>query len=157
MAIEIERKFLLRNTDFKQNYAEKQHIHQGYIEGSVSASVRVRISDSQAYITIKDKTVGFSRSEFEYEIPKSDAKELLNLVCGNKVEKYRYIVWFEGKRWEIDEFLGNNEGLLVAEIELNNENEEINKPDWIGKEVTFDPKYRNSSLAKNPYTNWKVK
>lgn len=154
MGIEIERKFLLKDTSFKEEVTSKSLYKQGYIEGSLVATVRVRIAGDKGFLTIKSKSVNYSRSEYEYEIPLSDAEEMLANLCGNKVEKYRYIVWHAGKRWEVDEMLGDNQGLLLAEIELQREDETFELPNWLGKEVTHDSRYRNSYLATNPYKGW---
>ncbi|MBS9768270.1 MAG: CYTH domain-containing protein [Flavobacteriaceae bacterium] len=154
MGIEIERKFLVKNDSFKAN-AESKHLYkQGYIEGSLNATVRVRVIEDKGYLTIKSKSVNFSRNEYEYEIPLADAEEMLTNLCGNKVEKYRYIVWHDGNRWEVDEMLGENRGLLIAELELKNENDTFALPDWLGEEVTHDYRYRNSYLAENPFLGW---
>lgn len=156
MGVEIERKFLIKNQDFKKETVSKHYLCQAYIEGASLASVRVRIADKEAFLTIKSHAKNFTRSEFEYKIPVSDATDMLNEVCGTQVEKYRHIVWFEGNRWEIDEFLGDNTGLFVAEIELDSEDERFERPSWLGTEVTDDSRYRNSSLAKKPYAQWNV-
>jgi CYTH domain-containing protein len=117
-------------------------------------TVRIRIADKQAFITIKGKSTGMSRSEYEYEIPVADAEELLNDFCGSVITKKRYEVRFAGKLWEVDEFLGDNKGLFVAEIELSSEIEAFELPDWISTEVTADKRYFNSSLSIKPYTTW---
>ncbi len=154
MGIEIERKFLVKNDSFKTNAESKRLYKQGYIEGSLNATVRVRIIEDKGYLTIKSKSVNFSRNEYEYEIPLVDAEEMLTNLCGNKVEKYRYIVWHDGNRWEVDEMLGENSGLLIAELELQSEDETFAFPDWLGEEVTHDYRYRNSYLAENPFLGW---
>lgn len=154
MGIEIERKFLVKNEGFKAEATAKYRYQQGYIEGPLTATVRVRVIEEKGFITVKSKSVHFTRSEYEYEIPLADAKEMLESLCGNKVEKYRYIVWHEGKRWEIDEMLAANKGLLLAELELQSEQETFALPDWLGEEVTHDFRYRNSYLAANPFQNW---
>lgn len=154
MGIEIERKFLVKNENFKTEATERYLYRQGYIEGTVAATVRVRVIEDKGFFTVKSKSVTFTRNEYEYEIPLADAKEMLESLCGNKVEKYRYIVWHDGKRWEVDEFLGANEGLLVAELELQSEQETFALPDWLGEEVSHDFRYRNSHLATNPFQNW---
>lgn len=154
MGIEIERKFLLKDASFKREASSKSLYRQGYVEGSLVATVRVRVIEDKGFLTIKSKSVNYSRDEYEYEIPLADAEEMLTNLCGNKVEKYRYIVWHEGKRWEVDELLGDNEGLWVAEIELQSEDEAFDLPSWLGEEVTHDFRYRNSYLATNPYKSW---
>lgn len=155
MALEIERKFLLKHHDFKKSVVAKHYICQGYIAGADLATVRVRIADGDAFLTLKSQTESFTRSEFEYAIPLVDAEEMLKSFCGIQIKKYRYIVWVEGKCWEIDEFLGENKGLWVAEIELSSEQEEFVLPTWAGEEVTHDTRYRNTALINNPYKNWK--
>ncbi len=154
MALEIERKFLLKNTSFRGMEESKKRYRQGYIEGAMNATVRVRVVEDKGFITIKSKSVNFTRNEYEYEIPLADAEEMLTNLCGKKVEKYRYVVWHNGNRWEIDEMLGDNAGLWVAEIELEDEKATFALPDWIGEEVTDDYRYRNSYLAENPYKYW---
>lgn len=154
MATEIERKFLLKKLTFKEKAASKKHYSQGYIEGSLNATVRIRTVEDKAYITIKGHIVGISRDEYEYEIPLEDAQQMQDRLCGEKVEKIRYIVWHEGKRWEIDEFLGTNKGLFIAELELKSEEESFSIPEWIGEEVTSDYRFRNSYLSREPFSTW---
>lgn len=152
MAKEIERKFLVLDQTYKQ-YAKGVYYRQGYL--SSNPSVRVRIIDQEAFLTIKGATTGFSRSEFEYRIPYEDGLEMLQELSKKPIiEKYRYKMEYAGFIWEIDEFLSENEGLIVAEIELEAEDQEFQKPPFIGEEVTFDKRYRNSSLVSNPYRNW---
>ena len=154
--IEIERKFLLKNDDYKR-FSQGIIIKQGYICSENDRVVRVRIYGEKAFITIKNATIGFSRDEFEYEIPFDDAEKMLKCVCQQPIiEKLRYKVEFEGFLWEVDEFLGENEGLVVAEIELEKEDQEFLKPDWIAQEVTNDVRYYNANLFKNPYKEWKM-
>ncbi len=153
MALEIERKFLVTDEKYKKS-ALKSYYRQGYLSLHPERTVRVRICDNKAFLTIKGKTTGFSRSEFEYPIPLSDADILLTLCEKPLIEKYRYTLTYDGMTWAVDEFLGDNEGLVIAEIELNDENQLFTKPDWIGKEVTSDPRYYNSNLIHNPYKNW---
>ncbi|MBN1463476.1 MAG: CYTH domain-containing protein [Paludibacteraceae bacterium] len=154
MAIEIERKFLVNSDDYKQ-LALPVYYKQGYLCNSPNTIVRIRIANNKGYITIKGKTCGISRTEFEYEIPTSEAHQLLSEMSLNKVvEKNRYKIKYAGNIWEIDEFLGENEGLIIAEIELKSENATFDKPSWIGKEVSTDSRYFNSNLSKNPFKNW---
>lgn len=154
MPLEIERKFLLKNDHWKEMIHTCKIIKQGYLNSNKERTVRVRIINDQAFITIKSKNIGMVRQEFEYEIPKNDARELL-LLCENPlIEKKRYEVLINNKTWEIDEFEGNNLGLIIAEVELKDENEAIVIPEWIGKEVTDDIRYFNSSLIKAPFTTW---
>ena len=156
MPIEIERKFLV-NIDLwnRSTKGVRRFYEQGYISTEPGKTIRVRVNDENAFITIKGKPVGMSRSEFEYRIPKQDAVELLNQFCSSIVSKYRYMVPFGGKMWEVDEFLGENEGLIVAEIELSSETEEFERPEWVGEEVTGIEKYYNSNLSKLPFKQWK--
>ena len=153
MGMEIERKFLLVNDDWRQSGIKGLHLSQGYLneEGN---TVRVRTADDKGYLTIKSKTKGISRMEFEYEIPLDDAMQLLTLSHTPVVEKYRYRIPFEGHLWEVDEFCGDNSGLVVAEVELKSEEEPYVKPAWIGEEVSADKRYRNTNLAKHPYKEW---
>lgn len=152
--MEIERKFLVLNDEYKK-LGLSQMIVQGYLNSDKNRTVRVRIQDSTAKLTIKSSTVGISREEFEYEIPVSEARIMLNDICEKPIiEKTRYTINFQGSIWEVDEFSGDNKGLIVAEIELDSPNSQFNKPEWIGEEVSYDPKYFNSSLIKFPFKNW---
>ncbi len=152
MSKEIERKFLIKNPSFKQNTTGILY-KQGYL--SARPTVRVRIADRKALITIKGMDNGVSRSEYEYEIPLKDAEEMLQDLCKKPIiEKYRYKYEYKGFLWEIDEFLNENKGLVIAEIELENEKQVFPKPDFIGDEVTFDYRYRNSNLVNHPYKDW---
>ncbi|MGK7946030.1 MAG: CYTH domain-containing protein [Microcystaceae cyanobacterium] len=155
MAIEIERKFLVTNNQWRK-LGEGKLYRQGYIRTENSeTSVRVRIAGNKGYLTIKGKKQGISRAEFEYEIPLADAAAMLDTLCDRPlIEKTRYCVMVGGLTWEIDEFWGENQGLIVAEIELKTENQSFERPDWIGEDVTDDLRYYNSSLVKNPYQNW---
>ena len=154
MPQEIERKFEVKG-DYKKYAVRSHRIRQGYLSMSPFPTVRIRISDDKAYITIKGKATanGLSRYEWEKEIPTADAEELLLLSIGYIVEKVRYIVPFNGKNFEVDEFLGDNEGLTVAELELEYETETFDRPDWLGNELTGDKTYNNSYLAQHPYKN----
>lgn len=155
MNIEIEKKYLVNNYSWKQNI-EGVLYKQGYIFRDTEKSVRVRIAGNKAFFTIKGKRNNISRDEFEYEIPVDDAKLLLEKYCtGTLIEKVRYKIQFDGKTWEIDEFKGKNKGLVIAEIELDSEGELFSIPDWIGEEVSNDPRYYNSNLAVCPYSEWK--
>lgn len=155
MGLEIERKFLLANSDWRNLVRNSKTIRQGYLNSSVERTVRVRTIGKQGIITIKGKNIGLSRPEFEYEIPVKDANELLEMCETAIIEKTRFELSIDGKNWEIDEFEGVNQGLIVAEIELKSENEVIDIPKWIGKEVSSEAKYYNSSLIKKPYKDWK--
>jgi len=155
MAIEIEKKFLLRNDDWRQQADAGTAFKQGYLLGSDKASVRVRIEGEQANINIKSATLGITRQEFEYTIPLNDAEELLASLCEKPlIEKTRYHVTHDNHLWEIDVFEGDNAGLVVAEIELKAEDENFFKPDWLGNEVSDDHRYYNVCLVKHPFCDW---
>lgn len=155
MAIEIERKFLVKGNQWK-GVAHPTIYRQGYIYTHNKTTVRVRIAGNQAYLTIKGKRNGNARSEFEYPIPLEDAEEMLNTLCDRPlIEKTRYQLVVDDLIWEIDEFSGENEGLILAEVELKNEDQLIDLPNWIGEEVTEDERYYNASLVKYPYSKWK--
>ena len=155
MATEIERKFLLKNDLWRDSVVKYIFFKQGYLVGSEKASVRVRIEGEQANMNVKSATLGVTRKEYEYSIPLEDAQELLNNLCQQPlIEKIRHYVYVGDHEWEIDEFKGDNQGLIVAEIELKDEMEEFNKPEWLGQEVSHEKKYYNSLLAKQPYKNW---
>ncbi|ACB49881.1 putative adenylate cyclase [Crocosphaera subtropica ATCC 51142] len=155
MAIEIERKFLVINDNWRSLGIGKVY-KQGYIATADKiTTIRVRIIGNEAYLTIKSKTEGISRQEFEYPIPLEDAEIMLNTLCDRPlIEKVRYTINQEKLIWEIDEFKGDNEGLILAEIELKSEDQVINFPDWVGEEVSHDPKYYNVNLVKHPYKIW---
>ncbi len=154
MGTEIERKFLLIGEEWREN-AQGLLLRQGYISSQPGGTVRVRTADNQGYLTLKGKTTGVSRLEFEYSIPLEDADILLDQICQKPIlEKIRYRVAYKGHTWEVDEFLGDNAGLLVAEIELTAEDQPFPKPPWIGEEVSGDPRYCNSSLSRNPFLHW---
>lgn len=151
--MEIERKFLVLSDEYK-SLGKPNFISQGYLCSDNKRTVRVRIKNEEAFLTIKSKTIGISREEFEYKIPLNEAKFILEKLCDKPIiEKNRYEIKFQNKIWEVDEFLGDNFGLILAEIELNSEDENFEKPNWVGEEVSKDPKYFNSNLAKNPYKN----
>ena len=154
MAHEIERKFLITGEAWRE-LAKGTAYRQGYLSTVKERTVRVRTIDDKGFLTIKGITVGATRAEYEYEIPAEDANEMLDDLCEQPIiEKKRYKVPLDGFIWEIDEFGGVNEGLIVAEIELESEDQEFNKPDWIGDEVSGDPRYFNSNLIANPFTTW---
>ncbi|MDP7100613.1 MAG: CYTH domain-containing protein [Rhodospirillales bacterium] len=154
MAQEIERKFLITGEAWRE-LAKGTAYRQGYLSTVKERTVRVRTIDDKGFLTIKGITVGATRAEYEYEIPAGDANEMLDDLCEQPIiEKKRYKVPLDGFIWEIDEFGGVNEGLIVAEIELESEDQEFNKPDWIGDEVSGDPRYFNSNLIANPFTTW---
>ena len=154
MGVEIERKFLLAGDGWRA-LGEPVLLRQGYLSSNPERTVRVRVEGGQGTMTIKGKSVGATRGEWEYPIPLADANELLNRLCEQPIiEKYRRRIPFAGKVWEVDEFLGANHGLVVAEVELDAEGQQFDKPEWIGAEVTDDPRYFNSSLIRNPYSTW---
>ena len=155
MGVEIEKKFLLANDNWRTQVEKSIKFSQGYLVGSEKASVRVRIEADKSNINVKGATLGIRRQEFEYAIPMEDAKELLETLCDRPIiEKTRHYVYSGEHVWEIDEFSGDNEGLIVAEIELKNEDENFAMQDWLGEEVSGDKRYYNSMLIKNPYKNW---
>lgn len=155
MAQEIERKFLVKG-EFKANAFESIQITQGYLSSIAERAVRVRIKGEQGYITIKGKgnASGASRYEWEKEIPLEEAKELLELCEPGAIDKTRFLIKSGVHTFEVDEFYGNNKGLIIAEIELNTENESFIKPQWLGNEVTGDHRYYNSMLVKHPFKDW---
>lgn len=154
MGRETERKFIVNSDTYKQ-LSEGVLYRQGYLNSSMQRTVRVRVIDDKGYITVKGPSKGATRSEYEYGIPLDDANEMLEHLCEKPIiEKFRYKYLFQGFLWEIDEFLGENLGLVIAEIELPDESTVFKKPDWVGEEVTGDPKYFNSNLINNPYKHW---
>ena len=154
---EIERKFLVRkDLWYAYDKPEGEILQQGYLVSEPGKTVRLRVSPSCGYITIKGPAVNASRDEYEYPIPAADARELLEKFVTRRIEKVRYRVNMAGKTWEIDEFFGENEGLIIAEIELSFPEEHFEKPDWIGEEVTEDHRYANSALAEQPFSRWEL-
>ncbi len=153
MATEIERKFLLRDTGFLQNLSGER-ICQGYLSDAVDATVRVRLIGDRGLLTIKGRNQGISRSEFEYPIPLTDAEQLLAMCNLGRIDKIRYRIPHSGHLWEVDVFSGANQGLVVAEIELASEGESFCRPDWLGEEVSHDPRYFNSQLSRQPFSSW---
>jgi adenylate cyclase len=154
MGKEIERKFLIKG-DAWRFQARGTFYRQGYLNSAMERTVRIRTIDDKAFLTIKGLTVGATRSEYEYEIPPADCNAMLDVLAEKPlIEKKRYKVPFEGLTWEIDEFFGDNAGLIVAEVELKSEAQAFNRPEWVGEEVTADPRYFNSNLIKHPYTRW---
>lgn len=154
--IEIERKFLVLSDDYRQAAISKERIVQGFLNSHSDRTVRIRISGAFGYLTVKGKSnrSGTSRFEWEKEIPVDDAKDLLTLCEEGLIEKTRYKIPIGHHIYEVDEFLGDNERLVIAEVELNDEEETFDKPDWLGKEVTGELKYYNSQLSKRPFKNW---
>ena len=154
MAKEIERKFLVQG-DAWRTLAEGCYYCQGYIPTQGKQTVRARIIDDRGYLTLKGPAQGISRPEFEYEIPKADAQAILTELCQQPlIEKHRYKVPMGAVVWEVDEFLGENQGLVVAEVELSHVDQKIERPPWIGTEVTGDPRYYNANLVKYPFKDW---
>ncbi|MFZ0708765.1 MAG: CYTH domain-containing protein [Terrimicrobiaceae bacterium] len=156
MAKEIERKFLVRDESWRGGAPGRPYL-QGYLSRDPERIVRVRQAGPSAFITIKGVTQGTTRQEFEYPIPLSDAEVLMKLCLRPLIEKTRSIVQYHGKRWEVDEFRGENEGLVLAEIELTREDEPVDLPPWIGEEVSHDARYYNANLVENPFTRWSNK
>ncbi|MDZ7753626.1 MAG: CYTH domain-containing protein [Gammaproteobacteria bacterium] len=153
MSKEIERKFLVIEDSWRTN--EGIPYRQGYLSTDRHRTVRVRIAGSDAWLTVKGITRGATRAEYEYPIPVDDAREMLDTLCHQPlVEKTRYRVDFGGLTWEVDEFEGANAGLVVAEVELEREDQPFERPPWLGQEVTHDPKYFNANLVEKPYTRW---
>ena len=151
---EIERKFLVTGDGWR-GLGEAVLFRQGYIARTQDRTVRVRVAGEKGFLTIKYRGEGIARSEFEYDIPLEEAQALLDgLAPGEIIEKLRYTFACEGSVWEVDEFLGANQGLIVAEIELESEDEAFDRPEWAGQEVTGDPRYFNSNLIRHPYTRW---
>ena len=165
MAQEIEHKFLVRSDAYRQ-LAEGVYYRQGYIPTLNGMTVRVRIAGTQGYVTFKDHAVDMVRHEFEYPIPADEAQQMLELMCSHpQIEKHRYVIpgvraWMpdgspvEGLHWEVDVFHGDNEGLVVAELEVPSPDVLFDRPDWLGDEVTGDHRYYNSALCKHPYCQW---
>ena len=155
MPVEIERKFLVKDLRWRDSIKSACDYQQGYLPKQTGPTIRVRTAGDVGYLTIKGPRIGLSRAEYEYEIPLNEAKELLSLYCQKPViEKTRYLVDYEGYTWEVDEFRGTNEGLMLAEIELASEDETPPLPEWIGKDVSTDFRYTNLQLALHPYTSW---
>lgn len=155
MAIEIERKFLTLNDDWKQSSHHSSRLRQGYLSSEKNCSVRIRTSENQAWINVKSITIGTQRQEYEYEIPLADGNEMLDTLSRKPlIEKTRYLVKVGQHIWEVDVFESDNAGLTVAEIELDAVDEAFEKPSWAGKEVTDDARYYNTRLSKLSYTQW---
>ncbi len=156
--LEIERKFLVLSEDYKNVAFKRTKVIQGYLNSHKERTVRIRIQGNDAFISVKgiSNTEGTARLEWEKDIPVTEAESLLKLCEPNLIKKTRYEVKTGKHVFEVDEFYGENQGLVVAEIELTSENEEFTKPDWLGKEVTGDVRYYNSLLSKTPYRNWGI-
>jgi len=154
MALEIEHKFLVNSTIFR-SLAKPVRYRQGYLSILPGKTIRIRIAGDRGFITVKAKVSNLIRKEYEYEIPLNDAEEMLSELCnGRIIEKLRYRIPYQGFEWEVDEFLGENAGLIIAEIEVREENQSFMKPEWVGAEVTTQPEYLNSSLSRNPFNRW---
>ena len=154
MGVEIERKFLVRHDGWRRAALSRVEIVQGYLANTAKSSIRLRVAGNAATLSVKGMTPGMSRDEFEYAIPEPDAKALLNLAVGQPIEKTRRRISFGGSTWEVDIFGGANRGLVVAEIELQSESDTFEKPEWLGAEVTADPRYANCNLIRSPFQNW---
>lgn len=155
MGIEIERKFLLRDDSWRAAVHRCALFRQGYLAASSECSIRVRLSDEDAHLNIKSATLGVTRSEFEYLVPRVEAELMLATLCGTRtLSKTRHYLLHAGHEWEIDEFWGANAGLIVAELELDTEHEVFRKPSWLGVEVSLDPRYYNSCLVSHPFQAW---
>jgi adenylate cyclase len=161
MGKEIERKFLLAGEGWRSGIEESSPMAQGYlvgvaalVAGHARASVRVRIAGSEAWLNIKSSGRGIERAEFEYPVPVADARDMLDTLCDGKVEKTRHLVRVDGTLFEIDEFSGANQGLVVAEVELEHADAEIPRPSWLGREVSHEERYYNVFLVDHPFTRW---
>ncbi|GAB3346145.1 CYTH domain-containing protein [Marilutibacter aestuarii] len=166
MGIEIERKFLVRGDAWRTQAHQVETMAQGYLndlaamasvdgaDAAMKASVRVRIAGDAAFLNIKSRELGHTRQEFDYAIPVADARDLLALCVGGRIEKRRHRIAAGTREWEVDEFLGENAGLVVAEIELDDADEAFDRPDWLGEEVTHAVRYYNLALASRPYSQW---
>src|SRR5215475_13011619 len=154
MAKEIEKKFLVSGDAWRGKAVGKRY-RQGYLSLVKERTVRVRTVDAKGFITVKRVSVGASRSEYAYEIPVTDANEMLDRLCERPlIEKTRYRIHVGEVVWEVDEFAGENRGLIVAEVELESEEQTLSLPEWIGREVTEDPRYYNANLVAHPYSRW---
>jgi adenylate cyclase len=155
MALEIERKFRVVDQSWRAAVAGSKLLRQGYIANTARASVRVRLAGDDAWLSVKAMTPGPARDEYEVAVDAVDAQQMLERLCeGPSLEKWRHIVVHDGNRWEIDEFIGANAGLIVAEIELESEAQQFARPAWLGAEVTHEERYYNFRLAQHPYTHW---
>lgn len=155
MGTEIEKKYLIVSDDWRKHADAGIYMVQGYMSSNEKSSVRVRINGDSANLNIKSKTIGIQRSEYDYAIPVDEAKEILETLCDKPfIEKTRFLVMHEGHEWEIDVFAGDNDGLIVAELELDSVDEEFALPDWIGDDVSNDPRYYNVCLVTHPFKDW---
>lgn len=161
MGIEIERKFLVTGDGWRDHVVRSVRLAQGYIndmaalrEARQNASVRVRIAGDAAFLNLKSREAGHTRQEFDYPIPAADAEALLALCVGGRIDKVRHYVGHAGHTWEVDEFAGDNAGLVVAELELASADEDFERPAWLGREVTDETRWYNLALAERPYSRW---
>jgi len=154
MAVEIERKFKVVSDGWRAGVRASTLLRQGYLANTSRASIRVRIAGEQAWISVKAMTPGRARAEYEFGVPPADASEMLSLCEGPLIEKWRHVVMHAGDFWEIDEFLGENAGLVIAELELDSEQQPFEHPAWLGAEITDDERYYNFRLAQQPYSRW---
>jgi adenylate cyclase len=155
MGVEIERKFRLNNDGWRERVLQKTLLRQGYIANTRRASVRVRLAGEAGWLSVKSMTRGLSRAEYEAAIPAAEANEMLDRLCeGPLIEKWRHVVVYQGSEWEIDEFLGENAGLVIAELELDAEDAVFVRPPWLGVEVTHDERYYNFRLSEKPFRHW---
>lgn len=153
-SLEIERRFLLKNNNWRHQISHTEILHQGYLSVEKERTIRVRIIGNQAWLTLKGYISDLTRSEFEYEIPLADAQAMLQTMCPFKVEKHRHHVLIDGFLFEIDEFSGSNAPLVVAELELPDEHSEYPHPEWLGEEITADGRFTNAYLSRHPYGTW---
>ena len=154
MGVEIEKKFLVKNDSWR-SLGEKMKFVQGYLNSRKERNVRIRTIEDKGFLTVKGIATGATRSEWEYEIPYDDAREMLEKLCEVPlIEKIRCTIKYHERIWEVDEFMGENLGLIVAEVELESENQPFDKPEWVGMEVTDDSRYFNSNLIHHPYCRW---
>ena len=154
MNVEIERRFLLKNDAWRSVASEPKVMQQGYLSVEKERTVRVRIVNGRAWLTLKGYISDVSRSEFEYEIPLADAQAMMQTMCPFRLEKKRYEINYQGNLFEIDEYFGENAPLVVAEIELSSEDAEFEQPDWLGEEITSEGKFTNAYLSRHPYSEW---
>lgn len=153
MATEIERKFLVAGASWRQS--DSVRLSQCYLNRDKHRTVRIRIAGDKAFLTVKSVTQGATRAEFEYEIPVVDAEQMLRFSDGPVIRKNRHVIIHDGFKWEVDEFLDDNAGLVMAEIELTSEDQPFTRPPWLGREVTHDSRFYNSNLAAHPYSQWR--
>jgi adenylate cyclase len=155
MAIEIERKFLVGSNAWREQVHASRRLRQGYLSRGATASIRVRIADTRAQLGVKSTSDGIHRLEYEYDIPLADAEEMLERIALRPlIDKTRHLIRHAGHLWEVDEFHGENAPLILAEVELAHAEQAIELPDWIGREVSSDPRYYNSNLSERPYSTW---